>query len=115
MPAITATTVAGDGRVTATETTLNGTTDALSYVPGNGQVLVLRNATAGALTPSIGSGLTNTRVPGIGPVSVSAYAIGSIAAGAVAAIPLDSIGAYLAGATVSITGGTGLVATLYNR
>ena len=115
MPVIVPTSIAGDGRVTATETVLNGT-DSLAYVPGNGQLLVLRNPTGSAITPTISSnGPSTVRVPGVGAVPVSSFAVGAIAAGAVATIPLDSIAQFLQGANVTIGTGSGLVATLYNR
>ena len=113
MPAIVATSMQGTGKRTITETTLNGTTDTLTYKSSQGQILILRNGAAGALTPIIrGAGSTTIPVQGIGSVDVSAgYAVGSIAAGAEVAIPLDTIRAYLVG-VVSITGGTGLSASL---
>jgi hypothetical protein len=95
-----------------TETTLNGT-DSLVYDQSKTPILVLRNPTAGALSPVIdGNGGTTVNVTGIGAVDVSGgYAVGSIAAGASVAIPLVTIREYLQG-TIAITGGTGLVASL---
>ena len=113
MPAIVATSMQGAGKRAITETVLNGTTDTLTYKPNQGQILILRNGTAGALTPIIdGAGSTTIPVQGVGSVDVSAgYTVGSIAAGAEVAIPLDSIYAYLVG-VVTITRGTGLSAAL---
>ncbi len=113
MPAIVATSMQGAGKRAITETTLNGTTDTLTYKAGQGQILILRNGTAGALTPVIdGAGATTIPVQGIGSVDVSAgYSVGAIAAGAEVAIPLDTIRAYLVG-VIAITGGTGLSASL---
>lgn len=112
MPAITATSIVANGAVAVTETTLNGT-DSLVYREANKPVLVLRNPTAGALSPIIdGDGGTTVSVAGIGTIAVSGgYAVGSIASGAAVAIPLITIREYLKG-TIAITGGTGLVATL---
>lgn len=112
MPAITATTLTGPGARTTVETTLNGT-DSLVFNTTKNPVLTLRNPTVGALSPVIvGSGATSVSVPGVGNVSVSAgFAVGSIAAGAGAIVPLNTISGYLAG-NITITGGTGLVATL---
>lgn len=112
MPAITATSIAGSGKAAVTETTLNGT-DSLTYREGNKPILVLRNPTAGALSPVIdGDGGSSVAVAGLGTVDVSTgYAVGSIAAGAAVAIPLITIREYLKG-TIAITGGTGLVASL---
>lgn len=114
MPAITATSMTGSLVRTLTETTLNGSTDSFTYNSDRRAVLTFRNPTAGALTPVIdGSGGTTVAVAGIGDVSVSAgYSVGSIAAGAAVAIPLNTINEYLRG-TIAITGGTGLVAALY--
>ena len=113
MPAIVETSMQGAGKRTITETVLNGTTDTLTYKSSQGQILILRNGTAGALAPIIrGAGSTTLPVQGIGSVDVSGgYSVGSIAAGAEVAIPLDTIRAYLVG-VVSITGGTGLSASL---
>lgn len=113
MPAITATSMQGAGQRAVTQTTLNGT-DSLVYNASARPVLVLRNPTAGALSPVIdGNGGTTVQVAGVGSVDVSGgYAVGSIAATTgIVAIPLDSISAYLQG-TIAITSGTGLVATL---
>jgi hypothetical protein len=100
-------------RVVAT-TTL-GASDTLVYVPGRNQVLTLRNASGGALTPKIdGDGGTTVPLAGVGSVSVAAgYTLASVANGAVVAIPMDTISAYLKGA-ITVTGGSGMVATLTN-
>jgi hypothetical protein len=113
MPAITATSMTGSLARTLTETTLNGSTDSLTYNSDRRPVLTLRNPTAGALTPVIdGDGGTTVAVAGVGSVSVSSgYSVGSIAAGAAVAVPLDTIKEYLRG-TIAVTGGTGLVAAL---
>ncbi len=98
---------------TLTETTLTGTADTFTYKEGQGQILVLRNPTAGALSPVInGSGNAATPVQGLGSVNTTTgFAVGSIPVGQARFIPLDSIGLYLKG-TISITTGTGLVASL---
>lgn len=113
MPDITKTNVRISGAAAVAETTLNGTTDAFTYVAGRGALLVLRNPTAGALTPVIdGDGASSVAVSGVGSVDVSAgYSVGSIAAGAVKVVRLDSIREYLAG-TIAVTGGTGLIASI---
>lgn len=112
MPAIAATDMSGPLVRTVTQTTLNGT-DSFTYNGLRKPVLILRNPTAGALSPVIdGDGGTTVAVEGIGNVSVAAgYAVGSIAVGAVVAIPLDTIREYLRG-TIAVTGGTGLVGSL---
>lgn len=112
MATIAKTSIGGTGARPATETTMTAS-DTFAYAPNSGMVLILRNPTAGALSPVIdGDGGASVPVRGVGSVDVSAgYAVGSIAAGAAVAIPLDSISAYLQG-TIAITGGTGLVAVL---
>ncbi|MES2814462.1 MAG: hypothetical protein V4720_06170 [Pseudomonadota bacterium] len=98
---------------TLTETTLTGTADTFTYKEGQGQILMLRNPTGGALSPVInGSANVATPVDGLGSVNtVTGYAVGSIPAGQARFIPLDSIRLYLKG-TISILTGTGLVAAL---
>lgn len=113
MATIAATSMGGSGVRTVTETTLTGTADTFAYNATASQVLIFRNPTGGSLSPVIdGNGSTTLPVAGVGNVDVSAgYAVGSIAAGASKAIPLDTIKAYLKG-TIAITSGTGLVASL---
>lgn len=113
MATITATNMQGTGQRAVTEVTLTGAADTFVYNASRSPVLVIRNATAGALSPVIdGNGGTTVSVPGVGSVDVSGgYAVGSIAAGVVKAIPLDTVSAYLQG-TIAITGGTGLVCSL---
>lgn len=112
MATIKATSMQGAGKRAVTLTTMTAS-DTLTYNPNQGQILILRNTTAAALTPVIdGAGSTTYPVQGIGSVDVSTgYAVGSIAAGTEVAIPLDTIRAYLAG-VITITGGTGLSASL---
>ncbi len=113
MATITATLMTGAGQRTISETTLTGTADTFTYSASGKQVLIMRNNTGAPLSPVI-DGASSTVVPvaGVGNVDVSAgYAVGSIAAGVVKAIPLDSISAFLRG-TIAITGGTGLVCSL---
>lgn len=112
MATITATDMTGSGARTVTETTLTGT-DTFTYTASKNPVLILRNDTAGALSPTIdGDGATSVQVSGVGAVDISGgYAVGSIAAGAISSIPLTTIGEYLAG-TIAVTGGTGLTAQL---
>ncbi len=113
MPAIVRTNVAGVGRKTITETTLNGT-DSFTY--GTGDRLILRNPTGGAISPII-DGSVGTTVPVVGAddKDVSAgFPVGSIAAGAMVTIDLDTISAYLQG-TIAITGGTGLIASILTK
>jgi len=113
MATIVATNCQGGGAVAVTETTLTGTTDTFTYSNGGNQYLVLRNDTAGALTPTIdGDGATTVPVSGVGDIDISAgYSVGSMDAGDVVVIKTDTIEKYLAG-TIDITGGTGIVAQL---
>lgn len=111
MPAITPTDQQFSG--TMTEVTLNGT-DTFDYQAGQKQILILRNPTAGAIVPTIVGAGASASAPTdtYGAINLSAgLAIASIAAGAIRAITLDSLPAYLVGAC-SITGGTGLVASI---
>jgi len=110
MPAIVGTSITGYGSNAITETTLNGS-DTLTYK--RNAILILSNPTGGALSPTIdGDGGTTISVQGLGVVNVAAgYAVGSIGAGDVVAIQLNSINEYLRG-TIAVTSGTGLVATL---
>jgi len=113
MPAITATSMGGPGPRVLAVTTLNGT-DSLTYEPGD--VLILRNATGGSLTPTIdGADGTTWPAPGIGTVTISAgLSLGAIPLGVTIVVPLDSIRAYLQG-VIAITGGTGLVGSIQRR
>ena len=112
MVAIAPTTMTGYGVRAAVETTMTAS-DTLAYDPGvPGSILVLRNPTGGALSPVITGSLASAAIPvdGYGLVSAASLAVGSIPAGAARVIPLDSVQRYLAG-VVTITAGTGLVAT----
>jgi len=102
----------GTGARAVALTTLT-TSDTFVYLPAQGQILTLRNATVGALTPTIdGADGTTVPVAGIGLVNVApGLVLASIAAGTAVAIPLDSVSAYLQG-VITVTGGLGIVATL---
>ena len=80
--------------------------DTITYQAGD--ILMIDNGTAGALTPNIkGAAGTTYPVPGLGDVSVTAgFTLASIPAGTKVAIPLDTIRAYLQG-VITITGATG--------
>ncbi len=115
MATITATLLPASGQVALTETVLDGVSDTFAF--GNRkQFLILRNPTAGAISPVIdGDAGTTIQTEEAGQVDVSAgYAVGSIAAGAAVIIKLSTVKAYLQG-TITITGGTGLVAALIDR
>lgn len=112
MAAIVATDMKGFGDREVTITTLTGT-DSFTYDASKKPVLVLNNVTAGPLTVTIdGDGASSVTVPGAGAFDISAgFSTASIPAGGVYSIPLNSIGAYLAG-TIAVTGGTGIEASL---
>jgi len=112
MGVIASTAMSGPGVRVMNETTLTSS-DTLAYDSGSpGSILVLRNPTGGALSPTITGSTASSSivVSGYGTVSAAAgLAVGSIAAGAARVIPLDTVAKYLDG-VVTITGGTGLVA-----
>jgi undecaprenyl pyrophosphate phosphatase UppP len=113
MATILPTSLSSSGQITLVETTLNNTNDTFTYRPNTGQILVMRNATAGALSPVIdGADGTTVDTRQLGRVSVAAgFAVGSIPAGQARVIRLDTISAFLQG-PIAITGGTGLVCSL---
>lgn len=113
MATIAQTTITGGDAVALTETTLDGSSDTFTYINGARQVLTFRNPTGDAISPTIdGDGASTVDVDGVGSVDISSgYSVGSIAAGEAVAIQLDSIKRYLAG-TITISSGSGLVATL---
>ena len=110
MATIASTALTGSGSRVVTET-ICGASDTFTFTSGD--ILLLKNDTAGALTPNIlGDGATTVGVPGVGSVDVSAgYDVPSIAAGVVIAIPLTSVGKYLTG-TIALTGADACVAQL---
>lgn len=105
----------GAGARTVVPNTLTAS-DTFTYKPGAGQVLMLRNTTAGGLTPNlIGSAPVAEAAPRGGSVNYAAgLTLASIpATSGFVEIPLDSIAGYLAGSgIVTITGGTGITAYL---
>lgn len=112
--AVIALTSRTSGVFTVNKTTLSAS-DTLAYAPGTGQLLELFNSTGGALTATIkGAGASATYpVPGTAGTTIDATAgkAVTVAAGATQAILLDNLPAYLIGA-VTVTGGTGLVASV---
>jgi hypothetical protein len=114
MATVTLNSLSGIGDKLITEVTLTAGANPVNYTPGKKQVLRLRNATAGALTPVI-TGSLAVAATDAGAQAVISYNLGwtcqAIPAGAVREISLDSISKYLTG-VVNITSGTGLIATL---
>ena len=101
------------GSFAATESTLSAD-DTITLAPGKAQLLVLRNATAGALTVTVdGDAGTTASIPGYGTVSVAAGYPIVLAAGAQAAVILSTIGLYCQG-VVHLTGGTLVKAQLFD-
>lgn len=114
MAVITETSGKVAGSFAPTRTTLSSS-DTLVYDSAKNQFLIVENPTGGSLTLNIdGSGSTTIAVPGYGgTVSVaSGYNI-TVAAGAVAAVNLNTINAFLLG-TVTCTGASGATAMIIN-
>lgn len=118
MAELTATTMQGSGQRTVTVNTLTSS-DTLTHLPGNKQLLVLVNTTAGLLTVNIkGSDASNMQIGDIGNnTALSAGYDANVAAGFAKVIDLDESRLQLASATgqVNLTGGTGLLAILLNN
>ena len=115
MAVITKTSVKPSGAVTVSRTTL-GASDTFVYDSSKDPILVLDNVTGGALTPNIdGDGGTTVNTPNLGTVSVSSgLTLASIPAGSCVSIRLSTISSYLQG-TVTITGGTGIKASILEQ
>jgi len=114
MAAISSIVVTGQvGSFVATESTLSSD-DTITIASGKCQLLVLRNPTAGSLTVKIdGTGGTSVKVNGIGVVTVSGGYDIVLAAGAQAAVVLETIREYCKG-TVHLTGGALVKAQLFD-
>lgn len=113
MAALTPSSTGGGGVRTITPNTLTSS-DTFTYNPGSGQVLVLHNPTAGALSPTLSSpnGVAEAK-PGGGSVAYnSGLPVGSIAAGQSRFIDLDVNAGYwgYTTGTITIATGTGLLA-----
>lgn len=101
------------GKFLATGQTLTSS-DSLVLNPDRKQLLVLTNGTAGSITATlVGSTATTADVPGYGgTVSLSGgYAI-TVAQGTAQAVELADIALFLQG-NITITGGAGLNAKLF--
>jgi hypothetical protein len=113
MAAIASISVTRDGDFAAALATL-GADDTITFTPGKAQLLVLRNPTGGTLVATVdGTTSTTVNAPGVGTVDVSGGKAISVGAGLSRAVLLSSISAYCSG-VVHITGGTGLVAQLFD-
>lgn len=110
MATITATNMAGGGVKLLTEVTLTGTADTFTYKKGG--IIVMKNDSGGAISPTITGAGVVVGIDGLGNVNTSSgYAVGSIANGTTKVIALDTIRFYITG-TIAITGGTGLVCSV---
>lgn len=113
MPTIVPTSMGGPGDRVVAVTTL-GASDTFVYDRSKNPVLILNNASGGALTPVIdGDGSTTFPCDGIGNIDVSAGVPFSqaIGIGEIVAIPLNSVSAFLVG-TITVTSGVGIEAQL---
>jgi len=114
MAVLNNTSLRAGGVITPTENTLTASDTLVWDQNTPNAILVLRNPTGGALSPTITGSQASASVPvkGFGTVSAAGgLAVGSIAAAATRVIPLDSRREFLQG-TITVTGGTGLVATI---
>lgn len=113
MAVISATSLQGTGWKVGANTTC-GASDTLVFDPNKTQILVLYNATVGALTPKIDGTLANTAIPVAGYGTVSAAAgltSASVAAGSSCSMVLSKNYEYMKG-TVELTGADGMEAIL---
>lgn len=110
MATVTPTSMTGSGDRAVTWTTLTASDD-FAYTPG--AVLLINNTSGGPVTPNIdGDGQDSVNVAGVGTVDVSGgYDFSSIADGDTAAVPLDTISAYLKG-DIAMTGADGAEAAI---
>ena len=95
------------GAVTVT-TTASTASDTFAYAAGTGQLLVIRNNTAGSLNVTIdGAGSTSILPNGYGgTLDVSAGKVIAVAANATVMVPLDKISAFLQGVIAVTNTGT---------
>lgn len=99
--------------VTLTRSVMSAS-DTIPYVAGSGQVLVMFNTTAAAVTVTINGSVAGQLQPAGygGIISLAAGKAITVPASGTTYLALDDISAYLGG-TVTITGGTGLTAHLF--
>lgn len=108
-------TAVGVGVYSALTLTTLGASDTFEFRRGTGQILFLRNPTAGTISPVIDGGDgTTAQVPGWGVRSITpGYPNLTITTLQNKLIWLDTIPAYLQG-VITITSGAGLLAGLIN-
>lgn len=105
-----------NGPTNLTRTTMTAS-DTFTYVQGSGQTLALYNTTASLVTVTlVGTSPTSLSPSGYGgTVSTAGGKAISVPASGWTLVELDDIWAFLTGnGTITATGGTGLVAALYN-
>jgi len=113
MAALTIASLAGTGARNSAPNTLTAS-DTFTYQRGD--ILILRNATAGTLIPNLkGDAAVSWPAPGLLPINTSAGRGFSLAAGAVRVVVLDVMQNFLEGTTVTITGAAGVIATILRR
>jgi hypothetical protein len=107
--------VAGNPDAVALTQTTTTSADTLAYVPGAHQRLTLVNTTGSPITITLAGTTGSTlQVTGYGSVAATAGKAVTVAANTTKTLDLDAISAYLAGSgTVNLTGGAGLIATLF--
>lgn len=111
MATITTTSVSKTTSSLVSVVTLDGSSDTFTLTGSTG-LLILENGTGGSLSPVItGDGATTITVSGVGEIDLSGGtdAFGTIADGEEKVLKVNVVNEYLAG-TITITGGTGLVA-----
>lgn len=118
MATITATSATANGSgVTVSSTLLDGTDDLVYSGKTKKQLLVLNNDTGGDLNVLlVGDAATAFTVQGYGEVDPSAGVTIPVLDGTTVALVLSGVDKYLTDAdgSISLTGGTGATAELYN-
>lgn len=107
--------VTSDRAINVSRTAL-GASDTLTWQLGAKQALYLHNTTGSIVTVNlVGSAPTTLSPPGYGGnISTSAGKDVAVPANGATLVPLDAISPFLTGTgTVTATGGTGVVATLF--
>ena len=115
MATLTPTSMQGSGSRTVTENTLTAS-DTFTYLRGTGQMLLIRNNTAGSITVTIdGADGVATAFPGIPSVPIqNGIALAAMGVGVVRIVELDKVWPYLQG-VIAMTGGSGATAILLNN
>lgn len=114
MAAITQTTVKDANKPTDVTRVTMTASDTLTFNQGAGQMLVLYNTTAGAVTVTMTGSAAGSIAPSGygGSISLTGGKAVTVPANGATVVDLDDIALWLQG-NVTITNGTGLVAMLY--